>query len=909
MKFRYKISVIAVLLALVPLFIYNFKTTYTSTKMLMDDQIKSNLTTMEKQMELTGTVTAVVMGALDRKNLGLARSLAALIDERGNLGVEALQEAADLLEVDETVIVGPDGLIVGSNRPQYLGWDMRSSAQSGAFMALLDDPELEIVQEPQPNGSQGIWYQYIGVPLKTRPGFVQVGNGLAHINQVKNTIAIQRNVELIANSRSNHAFIVENGKLLAYPDITLVGLEVEDEAWYQTVKKGSGFAWVTVFGQKYYAGYTNAAGRTILSMIPESIYRSKLDSVSNSALLFMTLALFLLTMLGLFIRMLNRARQDAEHANRIKGAFLANMSHEIRTPMNGIIGFAELAVGETGLSPKTRDYLTKIKSSAEGLLTIINDILDISKIETGKMELEKIPFSIHEVFELCENIALPRAAEKGLNLHFYAEPLVDRKLLGDPTRLRQVLLNLITNALKFTSSGIVKVKAIVEEADESGVKLYFEVRDSGIGMTPEQVRNIFEPFTQADSSITRKYGGTGLGLAITKSILDLMGAELKVESMPGVGSKFNFTLALPTVAAPVPAARPEPREEPGGRQPVFSGRVLVCEDNTINQEVIEEHLGRVGLTAIIAANGLAGVRQVEEMRGQGREFDLILMDIHMPEMDGLEATHQLLQMGVTTPIVALTANVMAHDKERYLQEGMRDCLGKPFRSHDLWVCLEKFLTPVAWRDPVPAGGTVPENRPGGALDRACGLTLAGDEALYERLLTNFQKSYGQAGEDLRKAISEGDLAGAHRLAHSLKGVAAMIGAAELAEAARLTEETLADGAQVIPESQFEELTAKLNAVSAELSSPETIEELNSPNSGTLDPGKAGELAQRLGPLLQSGDAVCLDLVEEIRDVFEPLGERTKTLLAQMEDYDFELAAETLREMTAGLKPSEAKEGR
>ena len=902
LQLKYKISVILVLLALVPLFAYNFKTTYATTKRLMDDQIRTNLSNMEKQMELTEAVTTVVMGALDKKNLGLARSLAAIIDERGYLDIPAMQEAADSLEVAETVVVDENGLIVASNRPEYLGWDMKSSAQSAAFMPLLDDPDLEIVQEPQPNGSQGVWYQYIGVPLKTRPGFVQVGNGLAHINQIKNAIDIQRNVEIIANDRSNFVFIVEGGRLLAYPDSTLIGLTIEDEDWYKTVCRGSGFAWLTVNGQKYYAGYANVAERTIVSMIPEAVYRSKLDSVSNSALIFLILALFLLTMLTLFIRMLNRARRDAERANQVKGSFLANMSHEIRTPMNGIIGFAELAVDEAGLPPRTRDYLVKIKASAEGLLIIINDILDISKIETGKMELEKIPFSIHDVFELCETIGLPKAREKGLNLHFYAEPLVNKKLLGDPTRLRQVLLNLITNAVKFTSQGIVKVKAIVEAETEQEVRLYFEVRDSGIGMTAEQVRNIFEPFMQADSSITRKYGGTGLGLAITKNMLDLMGATLKVESMPGVGSKFCFTLTLKTVAVPEAGPSAAQSDLSERRRPIFSGRVLVCEDNTINQEVIEEHLVRVGLTVTVAPDGQAGVEAVEAREANGHPFDIILMDIHMPIMDGLEATHRLLSQGVTTPIVALTANVMAHDKERYLREGMRDCLGKPFRAQDLWACLERFLKPVAYAAPAEPEAVKAIVHPARALDRAAGLAAAGDETLYHRLLANFQKDHHLAADELRAAAQAGDLKRAHRLAHTLKGVAAMIGAADLSAAARRLEESLADGISEPPEDQLRSLAGELTVVLAELGLPTGPMAPLHPAPGDLDLNRARELAEKLRLLLAAGDAGCRELTAELSEVFGPLGDRADLLICQIEDYEFELALETLQDLTAGFGP-------
>ena len=380
-------------------------------------------------------------------------------------------------------------------------------------------------------------------------------------------------------------------------------------------------------------------------------------------------------------------------ASRAKTAFIANMSHEIRTPMNSIVGFSELAM--EGVAPKTKVYLDRITENAKWLLQIMEDILDVSKIESGKLELEKVPFNLKEVFTKCQNMILPKASEKGLKLFFYAEALEDGQLLlGDPVRLRQIFVNLASNAVKFTNVGMIRVTSYVEEKTSSSTTLYFEVRDSGIGMSQEQMDRIFEPFMQADTSITRRYGGTGLGLAITKNLIETMGGKLSVNSVQGLGSKFSFKLTFEILEAV--------KEEYGHisplevlDQPCFQASVLVCEDNAMNQMVIEEHLTRLGINVTIADNGLDGLNIIKEKANNGEPpFDLILMDIHMPVMDGLEAAERIIALDTGTPIVAMTANIMITDREIYQQRGMLNCIGKPFTSQELWACLLKYLKPI-----------------------------------------------------------------------------------------------------------------------------------------------------------------------------------------------------------------------
>jgi signal transduction histidine kinase len=385
-------------------------------------------------------------------------------------------------------------------------------------------------------------------------------------------------------------------------------------------------------------------------------------------------------------------RKKAEMLSAAKTTFLANVSHEIRTPMNNIIGFSELAANDD-ISPRTKRYLNSILSSASWLLLIIDDILDLSKLEYGKLELEHIPFDWGELFANCRALVMPKAVEKGIPVHFYVELPDDRLPLGDPTKLRQVFTNLLSNAIKFTDTGVIKMSAILKYAGKDTLSLAFEIKDSGIGMTPEQIERIFDPFVQAEASTARKHGGTGLGLTITNNIVTLLGGQLSVESTPGVGSTFSFELTFETIEKSGVNAKHTIERDVD--KPSFKGEVLLCEDNAANQEVICEHLKRIGINVVVAENGKAGVEMIKDRMQSGeKQFDLVFMDIYMPVMDGLEAADRINGLNTGVPIVALTANVMIDDRELYKRHGMVECLGKPFTSQELWKCLLRYFVPV-----------------------------------------------------------------------------------------------------------------------------------------------------------------------------------------------------------------------
>jgi len=740
---------------------------------------------------------------------------------------------------------------------------------------------------------------------------------------------------------------------------------------------------------------------------------------------------------------LHQAREQAETATRVKSEFLANMSHEIRTPMNAIIGFSGLCQ-KTGLSPRQREYLTKIEKAAISLLGVINDILDSSKIEAGKLSMEHIDFRIEDVLNNIAGMVATKAAEKGLEMVSSIDPEIPLNLVGDPLRLGQVLLNLTSNAVKFTPSGSILVKTELIAKVENHCRLRFTVRDTGLGMTEEQISRLFVAFGQADSSVTRKFGGTGLGLTISKSLIEMMGGSVEVKSTPGVGSSFSFTacfglndqlkdthqhkvpadltglkvlvvddnqmarealfellgsfkfevdavdsglaalaalkeasavkaydlvlidwqmpgidgietvrrmreeldLETPPVTIMVTAfgreevicqaenvgieallvkpvcpsllfntimqnftkeehARTLVRDarEIGAEQlaPIGGAEILLVEDNDYNQDVATELLTLAGFNVDLAENGAIAVEKVQQKR-----YDLVLMDVQMPVMDGYTATRAIRRLDglADLKIVAMTANAMAGDREMCLECGMDDFLAKPIEPEKLWKALVTWIPPRAREQEAAPRGESASAAPVSVPDGVAGLDtksalrrLMGNGELYLSLLRKFVAGHKDGAGEIRRALEAGDLATAERLAHTLKGVAAGLGAlmvqeisTELESAIRLKR----------PAAEIEEALALLQTVlsglMADLENELPAQKTCEATAGAVDPELFADVCGRLKALLEDGDSEAVDLFEAHAGLLQAaFGDSYRQIKEGIDNYDCLQALDALND--------------
>lgn len=474
------------------------------------------------------------------------------------------------------------------------------------------------------------------------------------------------------------------------------------------------------------------------------------------------------------------AKHAAEKATQVKSEFLANMSHEIRTPMNAIVGLVELCLNSP-INAKQRDYLQRVENATHSLMTLIDDILDFSKMESGKLNLEPVPFLLEEMLDHVFSTMAELSSSKQITLN---RPPITKSypaLIGDPQRLRQILINLIGNAIKFTQQGKIDVTLKEVERNAQQITLEFSIRDTGIGMSEDQQKRLFRAFTQGDGSVSRHYGGTGLGLVISKQLIEQMDGTISVTSEKNVGSCFSFTVKLGIVHDALGyQSKPETKNFDINRlQSIRHARILLVEDNEVNRIVATELLNQAQLQIDTAENGEEALAKLTQER-----YDCILMDVQMPVMDGYQATRELRQLpnGETVPVIAMTANVMADDRNKCLQAGMDDFIGKPILPNTLYSTLCKWIKPNAMEteNPIDTSKDNDEIPNLYGIDSSIGLLhTAEDQSVFRKVLHKFAENHVDSMIQIRKALSKNDFESARQLVHTLKGLAGSIGAIQL----------------------------------------------------------------------------------------------------------------------------------
>lgn len=607
------------------------------------------------------------------------------------------------------------------------------------------------------------------------------------------------------------------------------------------------------------------------------------------------------------------SRTEAEQANKTKSDFLARMSHEIRTPLNAIIGMIHLTL-QTSLDKKQKDKLQKIQASGKALLSIVNDILDFSKIEAGKLDLEQEEFDLEKVFQNLTGVIMHKAHEKNLEIVIKQPRTVPNILTGDPLRLGQILLNLSVNAIKFTEKGEIVINAELEQKKNGKVKILFRIKDTGIGLSKQEAGRLFQSFSQADVSTTRKYGGTGLGLAICKSLTEMMGGEIWVESKKGQGSTFFFT-AWFGLGKQQKTREFAPAVDLNGvisenlLKQVQGSLVLLVEDNEMNQDVAVGMLEAAGVQTEVADNGKKAVEMVRTS-GKPSKYELVFMDLQMPEMDGYDATCEIRKLKYyrNLSIIAMTADAITGVKEKCLKAGMNDFIAKPIDPAKFYSTLAKWIKHGKARKGknlnspiITETGHIVKIHNIEGLDAEDGLRRINNNTdLYLKLLGKFSKNYSNFISELNRSLKEGLITEAGRMVHTLKGVSGNIGATDLHSFTVILDEKIKKHEKIDIDSEISALdnllTPILNSIDQVLSKEKVPEiEHQKGKEEDLDKVKFRKLLDELSVLLGNSDFDSAKKADELKNIkgIGKYAEEIRKIREYISDYEFDEATKVV----------------
>ncbi|MCL2284303.1 MAG: response regulator [Fibromonadales bacterium] len=693
---------------------------------------------------------------LNVKHLATAKAVMRILDSSitGTLTSEVLQNITEPLDIIEINVVDVNGIVIYSSIPKFIGFDYKLKETTRSYMDLASKHILEITEDPrqamQENGSFGIVTHYVGIAGGPSKGFVQVGFNANEIGKLYEEINITKAIKKAKIGENGYGMVLSDGKIYSHPNENMQGRDVVGEAWYQAISRGSGYEWIDMDGKKYYVSYKNANGNTIVGLVPKSDYYKELNKSLAITVVLILIAITVIIaitymFLGKMLRPIkhlvhglekiaagdldariegnfndefdeikdsvNKMAKDIktnladklaaertayEEASNAKNQFLTTMSHEIRTPMNVVIGVTQMLLQKEDMPDEYADAFEKIYNSGKSMLRIINDILGLSKIEMGKLELYPVEYDMPGLINDVMQLNTMRTRSKQIEFKLDIDENLPSKLYGDGLRLKQILSNLLSNAFKYTEKGFVKL-SVSSTAKDDDVTLNFTVEDTGQGIKPEDKKQLFYHVTD----------GANRGLGTTKLLVDIMDGTIDVKSQIGKGSIFIVTVKQKAVECmPIGMetmrnlrnftyTKDVKKEQLKLVHSIMSlVNILIVDDLETNLYVAKGLLSPYKLNIDTVCSGQEAIKKIEN----GKTYDIIFMDHMMPEMDGIEATKHIRDLGYGLPIVALTANVISGMKEMFLSNGFNDFLPKPVDQAKLNAILEKWIPKEKQKD-------------------------------------------------------------------------------------------------------------------------------------------------------------------------------------------------------------------